>query len=325
MADEEKTEVVVDEKKTEEVVVEEKVEEKTTEEKAAEESDKKETEAMEKFDEILDSEEDDSAAEEDGEEQVAKEEAPAKEEAAKVTSEDDSINAAADDLEKEIDAEFAKTPEQKATEKAEAEQELADEAVAQAKKDEEEAEKPYDCGLSTDPDGDDPYEPALVEALNKQGQDTLNRAVKAEKANEVLSSRLDQASADRNADWLDRKFETLGENFDEVLGNGEFDDLEVGGTQRANRIAVSKRMGVTIDAYVKAGKAIPTRTKLFSMAVNNLFNKETKQPETDKKTIASATKRAKNVLGGGGKKSKAVSGAVSNTQKQKAFDDMLDE
>jgi hypothetical protein len=315
MADEDKK---VEEEVTEEEV---KVETEATEAEAKEEAD---AAKMEEFDSKIDdtdSEEDDSADDDDGEEEAAKKEPPAKEEAAKVTSEEDSINAAADDLEKEIEAEFAKTDEQKADEKAEAEKVKADEDAAQAKKDEEEAEKPYDCGLGTD-EGE--YEPELVEALNKQGQAQQDRAVVAEKANEELTTRLDQASADRNADWLDRKFEALGENFDEVLGKGEFDDLEIGGTQRANRIAVSKRMGAVMRAYAKAEKAIPTRTKLFSMAVDNLFNKETKQPETDKKAIAGAKKRAGNVLGGGGKKATTVSAEQQASKVQRDFDAKID-
>lgn len=291
------------------------------------EADDKEAETLEtmkEFDDKIDSEDDDSAGNDDGEEEAAKEEAPAKEEAAKATSEDDSINAAADDLEKEMEAESKKSDEQKATEKAEADQKAADEAAAKAKETEE--EKPFDCGLSTDEDseGNPGYEPALVETLNKQGQAVQDRAKAAEKANEVLSSKLDQQSAQRNADWLDGKFNGLGENFDDVLGKGEFDDLEPGSDQRANRIAVSKRMGVTIDAYVKAEKAIPTRTKLFDMAVDKLFNKETNQPKTDKETIAKAGKRAAQTLGTGSKKASTVSAAQKALQVQKDFDAKID-
>ena len=331
MADEEKTaEQIAEEKAAETEALDSVIEEgdeKSTEEIAEAKAEKVEA-SMEKFDKALDSDDDDSAAEEkvdDGEEVVAKEEDSAKEEATKATSEEDSINAEADALEKDIEAELAKTDEQKADEKAEDEKKLADEAEAQAKKEAEDEEKPYDCGLSSDPDDEDSYEPALVEAMNKQGQATLDRAVVAEKANAVLTSKLDQQDAMRHADWMDRKFETLGENFDEVLGKGEFEDLEPGGTQRANRMAVSKRMGAVVQVYVKAKKPIPTRTKLFKMAVDKLFDKETKQPKTDKKTIAAAKKRAGQALGSGSKKGSAESAATSKAAKVKAFDDMIDE
>jgi hypothetical protein len=315
MADEEKTKDEVVEEKVDEVVADD----KTTEEKTAadaEEKEQKSVDAMKEFDDQID-EEDNPVDEEvdDGEEK----DDPAEEEVEEKVTAPDSMDAAADALEEEQKVEAAKSDEQKATEKAEAKVKADEEAEAA----EAEKEEPYDCGLKTE--GDDPFDVELVETLNKQGQVMQDRAKKAEADNDKLVGLLNRQADQRTLDWLDTKFNALDENFTEALGEGEFDDLEPGSDQQLNRRKVSARIAVVWEAYETAGKPIPSRNKLFSMAVNKLFNKESKQPENDKKTIKKATARSKQSLGSGSKKATVVSKATSNAQKQKSFDNLIDE
>ena len=324
---------MADEKKTEEESTEETKDALNSaieagDEKEAEDKEEKHLEAMKEFDSLIDSEDDDSADEEtddDGEEKddPAKEEVkePAEKAAEEEVPEPGSIDAAADALEKEIEAEATKSDEQKATEKAEADAKAAKEAE-DAKKSEEE---PYDCGLNTDLEAEgEAYEPALVEALNKQGQAVQDRAKDAEAKNTALESRLDRQEAERTADWLDEKFNSLGENFTEAVGFGEFQDFDSGSVEQENRLAISKRMQVTAKACVRDGKPIPSRNKLFDMAVKRILTKETNKPETDKETANNLAKRSKQTIGRASKKGTALSKAKSNLQKQKEFDALLD-
>jgi len=298
-------------------------EDKTKDEEIIEEESPDETlDAIKAFDALNDGDDDDSAeeADDDGEEEAANEETPAKEEAADETVVEDSMDAKVDALEKEIEAESGKSDEQKATEKAAADAKATAEAEA-AKKDEE---LPFDCGLSSDPDSEDSYEPKLVEVLNKQGQALQDRAKDAEAKNEALESKIDRQASQRECDWLDRKFDKLPDSFGEALGKGEFEDLEPGSVQRANRMAISKRMSVTIRAYVKAKKPIPTRSTLFKMAVDKLHSTETKKSNTDKKTVGKLKKRAEQTLGGGSKKGSARQAGSRVIKALKDFDKKID-
>lgn len=274
--------------------------------------------AMKKFDDKLNSDDDDSAGEDDGEEEAAKEEVPAKEEAAEETVVEDSMEAAADAIEAEIEAESKKTDEQKATEAAAADAKAAAEAEAA----EAEKEQPYDCGLVTESDDEEVtvYEPKLVEAMNKQGQQMQDRAKAAESENAKLYAEIGLAKAERNADWLDTKVEKLGESYEGTLGKGEFIDLEPGGDQQANRMKIWNRMAATSQAYAKQGKEVPTRSKLFEMAVKKLHKIETKKSNTGKETVGKLKARAEQVLGSGSKKGSALSVAQRNKQKQREFD-----
>jgi hypothetical protein len=311
---------MADEDKTEEEVVEETeaIDSaiKDGDETEAEEEETEALDAIKEFDKKIDSDDDDSAVE-DGDDDDSTEEEVEKEVEEEVTA-SDSMEASVDALEEELKTEAAKSDEQKATDKAAKEAKATEEAEeAEAKK-----EDPYDCGLSTE--GEDSYEPKLVETLNKQGQAMLDRATKAEANNDKLLNLIDQQSAQRTLDWLDTKFDALGEDFDEAIGKGEYDELEPGSDQQANRRKISNRMAVTVRAFVNADKPIPHRNKLFAMAVKNVFKKETNKSKTEAETKTKVKKRAGQVLGTGSKKASTVTTDAGAMKGIKDFDKKLD-
>jgi len=306
---------MADEEKTEEEVIEE-------ENTATEET----LDAIDKFDALNDGKEDDSAEEDvdDGDEGDSTEE-EAEEEAPEETDDDDSMEAAVDALEKEIEAEAGKSDEQKADEAAKAEEAADKKAAEDAEAAEAAKEEPFDCGLNTNPDEEgELYDEAMVEVLNKQGQAMQDRAKAAEAESEKLYKEIDRQDAVRNADWLDSKFNQLGDSFDKALGKGEFEDLEVGGDQQANRIKVWRRMQVTKKAYANQNKQVPSRNKLFTMAVENLHKTETKKSKTDKETAGKLKKRANQSLGSGSKKGSARAAGSTALKGISDFDKKLD-
>lgn len=330
------------EEKTEEKV-EEKVEEKT-ETKSEEKTEKKEDEipkevleAHKKFDEKIDSDEDEEPAKEDktSEEKKPEDKKPAdkkadekkdadekatekktageKEVADEKTPEDKEIEEAALKLEKKLEAD-----EQKETEKQKAEKQEAGEKKVEEKKADE--EKPYDCGL--DPEE---YEEDLIKSVNKLGQSLKDdiAALKGDKAE--LVDLVNQQKTDRYAEWLDGKIDRLGEDFVEILGEGELEDIEPGSEQFDNRMKIAARMSLVSKTYIELKKSVPSRSKLFSQAVSFLFNKQKNKSKTAKDTEDKLKDRAGQTIGSGSKTSSAQSATERVIQIQKDFDKKIDE
>ena len=274
-------------------------------------------ESMKKFDEMIDSDDDDTATddttsdddkpeEETDEEESAKTKPTVEEEADEQAAEDKEIEAAAKTLEDEIKADEVKPPEKKVEPVAKVEVKADEKA---------EDDKPFDCGL--DPEE---YDGGYIEAVNKIGQDFKdeNKAVKQE--NEALKQAVAQQISDSQTDWMDRRFSGLGENFTEVFGEGDIDDVEPGSEQFENRSAVSKRIGLVAQAYQKLGKPIPSRNKLFDKAVAYLHKTEINKSKTDEKTSEKLAERKAQVIGKGSNKGSTLSAIEVAKQVQKKFD-----
>jgi len=300
MAKDEVTEEVVDETKTE------------TEEKSPE-IPQEVLDDQEKFDKLMDSEEDDTAAEEDPEKGDDTEEEAAKkvageEAAAKQTAEDKEIEEAAKAIEKEaqeVVTEKKPEPEKKVETKTETE------------------DKPFDCGLPTE--GDDAFDPDMVKAINTMGQGFVDQiaALKAEKA--TLAETIRQQDSARWGDWLDTKFERLGDDFEKVFGAGEYDDLEPGSVQSDNRVRLANRMNIISKAYAKLGKTVPSRNKLFDKALTYEFEKEKSKAKTVAKVKEVLAKRAAQTLGKTTQKASQLSAAGEVLKIQKDFDAKIDD
>lgn len=313
MADETKTTEEAVEEVTEEVV------EETTEETTGE-IPKEILDANADFDKKLDGDDDDSAVEEevedDGEEEVVEKDT-AKEDATKQTAEDKEIEAEAKALEEEILKDDAKEV---------AKKKLATEAEAEVKAEQksEEDDKPFDCGLSTE-DGDEGYDKDLVATINKMGQDGLDRNKALAKENAALQNVINQQANDRYVDFLDRKVAGLGEDFRELLGEGDFEDLEPASDQLENRYKITDRMALVQKTYQKRNQKVPTRSKLFDIAINHLFKETKNKAKTEATTVKKLAKRAGQALGSGSKKSSSTTAATDLAKSNAEFDRKLDE
>ena len=257
---------------------------------------------MKTFDAKLDGDDNDSAGDEDeddGEEEVAKVAVPAaKEEATVKTAEEKEIDEVAAKIEKEAAEE--KAPEPKKVEEAK-------------------EEEKYDCGL--DPDE---YDEGVIKKFNEEGQARLNTEKALKEENARLHDAVMTQNRQRTADWLDSKINALGADFHETLGEGEFEDLEPASAQMENHIKLGTRMGVIVKAYQQAGKPIPSRNKLFTRAVSDLFNKEINKSKTEADTIQKLNARASQVIGKGSRKGATISAAEQTLQAMKEFDAKID-
>ena len=309
---------------------------KETEEKKVEETEQIEAteipqevlDANKKFDDLADSE-DDSASDTDTEENTSDEKTPegkAEEGTAKTdtgetkaveqTAEEKEIEAEATKIEAEILADDVKREAENKV-KAEAEAKVKAEAEKKAETDDE---KPYDCGL--DPEE---FDEGYIKAVNKLGQENQDARKALKSENDELRTVIAQQGNQRYTDWLDSKINGLGEDFHEVFGEGEIEDIEPASEQFENRQKLASRMALVSKTYQKLGKPAPSKTKLFKMAVSylhkNIVNKSKNEAETTEKLAA----RARQSIGPGSKKSSALSAEETAKQKQKDFDKKLDE
>ena len=343
MADEEKTEVT-DETKADETKAEETKATDTAEQKSEEKEVKISPELIElheEFDKEIDSD-DNAAVEEPAEseekkpdetekkvdEKAAEEKkddtGEKKEEAKKVvkevvveqTAEEKEINEAADKLQTELLAESKKSVEQKATEKAAADKLVADEAKAKEG-------KPFSCGLPTE--GEDSYEEELVASIDKMGQEFTDANKVLADENTGLKTMIQQQAGDRFIDWLDRKIDKLGEDFHEVLGKGDLDDLEPASEHYENRQKIADRMSLVAKTHLKLDKKVPTQSKLFDQAITYLHNKVKNKSKIEAKTKEDLKERADQTLGTGGRRGQAITADEKVLQTQKDFDKLIDE
>jgi len=223
--------------------------------------------------------------------------------------------------EKDVEAEIAKIEKQSAepgkVEKEEEPEEKVETKVETEKKDED---KPYDCGL--DPDE---YDEGYIKATNEMGQKFTDeiKGLKSEK-NELISL-ISNQNSQRFTDWLDRKIDALGDEFVEIYGEGEFDDIEPASEQFENRAKLDKRIAITTKAYQSMGKPVPSRNKLFSQAVSYLHKDIVNKSKTDKETIKKLAERKGQVIGKASKKGSTTSALERSAQVMKDFDKKIDE
>jgi len=311
------------------VETEEKVETKTDENTAIPQE---VLDANKSFDDKINSEvisatEEESSDEKTPEEKVAEEKAAtekADEEAAKKdtgekkaveqTAEEKAVEAETAALEKEIIADDAKR---------ETENKVKVEAEAKAKAETEEKvetddDKPYDCGL--DPEE---YDEAVIKQFNQQGQASKDAAKALKSENAELRSVIEQQGSLRHTDWLDSKITALGEDYHEVLGEGEFDDIAPASVQFENRANLDQRMTLTARAYKKLGKPVPSRNKLFDMAVSYLHKDIKNKSKTESETTEKLAATAGQTIGGGSKKGSTLSAEQIADNKIRDFDKKL--
>jgi len=179
----------------------------------------------------------------------------------------------------------------------------------------------YDCGLNPDN-----YDEGVIAAINKVGKENLALKALLEKATADIagSTKATTQQAERaHTDWLDRQIERLGDEYKDIFGKGTIDDLEEDTPEYKNRAAIDTEMLVLLAGYRQTGQKVPSRTKLFSMALNNKFGDKTKQAAVTE-TKEKLEKRAKQTLGRGSESSSAATGMEKALKANKDFDAELD-
>lgn len=195
----------------------------------------------------------------------------------------------------------------------EAETKAKEEADAKAKDD----EAPYDCGL-------DPaeYDEGLIKGLNELGTMLKKRVVALETGHTKNTESLHSVRITKHTDWLDSKVNHLPENLTEVYGKGEIDDIEMDSDQFKARAALDTKISTIASELRAAKKPVPSRNKLFDMAITELHKSTIK---ADDKTKAKLKARAKEALGGGSGRVSAETADAEALQANKDFDSQLDE
>jgi len=211
----------------------------------------------------------------------------------------------------ESQSEKAKTPEELETEKK-----AKEEAEAKVKDDEE----PYDCKL-------DPaeYDEGLIKAVNDLGTMLKKRVVALEAGHSKHAETLVSDRVAKHTDWLDSKINRLSDDdLKKVYGEGDIDDLEESSEQFKARAALDTQITKIAAGLRKAKKSVPSRNKLFDMAVEKLHKGKTTK-KVDAETKAKLEARKKEALGGGSSRVSAETAEAQALQTQKDFDKKIDE
>lgn len=268
-------------------------------------------ESMKAFDAKVDSD-DDSAIEDteevaDGEipaEKKAEDEIPAKKEVKKeVPAKDEDVEAEIAKIEKQSTVKEEK-PEEKPEEKAE----------------EKDKDDTYDAGL--DPEE---FDEDFIKVVNGMGQKFTDeiKVLKSEKSD--LANLVQVQEFRRHTDWLDRKINGLGDDFVEIYGEGEFDDIEPASEYFENRAKLDNRIALTAKAYKNMGRPVPSRNKLFDHAVSYLHKDIVNKSKTEEETVKKLAERRGQVIGRASNKGSTTSALERSAESMKAFDKKVEE
>lgn len=335
-------EVAAETKATEEKSTEEKVtEEKAAEEKVATDADIEAEKLGDDFDKKTDEGDEHTAYTDTPEEKEVKEkaEAEAKTKADEEASEKDSGKEEVDvillkraeqvgmstekagefsskeDLERTVELlEESQSKKEQTPEEKETEQKVKEEAEAKVKDD----ESPYDCKL--DPSE---YDEGLIKAVNELGTMLKVRVVALEAGHSKQVKALHSDRVTKHTDWLDSRIGRLkDDDLGKIYGEGDIDDIEETSEQFKARATLDTKIFELEAGLQKTKKHVPSRNKLFDMAIESLH--KTKTTKVDAKTAEKLKVRAAQALGPGSSKVSVESGEAEAVQIQKDFDEELD-
>lgn len=104
--------------------------------------------------------------------------------------------------------------------------------------------------------------------------------------------------------WFDERINSLGEDFTESLGTGEYDSLKPGSPQVIRRDAVAAQVNNLLAGYNATGQETPSRNKVFDAAARLVLADEFQA--VDRKKVSSSLKKrsGQHIQRVGGSKSK---------------------
>lgn len=222
-----------------------------------------------------------------------------------------------EDLERTVELlEESQTKKEKTPEELETEKKAKEETEAKVKDD----EAPYDCKL--DPNE---YDEGLIKAVNDLGTELKKRVVALESGHSKHAEALVSDRVTKHTDWLDSRINRMSDDdLEKVYGKGDIDDLEEDGEQFKARAALDTKITKIAAGLRKAKKTVPSRNKLFDMAIESL-HKGKKTKKADAETKAKLEARAKESVGPGSSKVSAETAEAKALQTQKDFDNKIDE
>jgi len=95
--------------------------------------------------------------------------------------------------------------------------------------------------------------------------------------------RADQQAAQQEfVDWFDDKVNSLGEDYEELLGSGRYSALEPTSIGLRNRDRIAEQMNVLLRGYQGTGATAPSKDELFNQAMTLALAREIAAVETGK-------------------------------------------
>jgi len=113
------------------------------------------------------------------------------------------------------------------------------------------------------------YEPEVVQAFDKLTDIIRKQEVKiaelGQRSRETAIG-VQDANVREVSSWFDKKVESLGDDFKDSLGVGEYSSLNRNSKQFSNREAIAKQMAIMLSGYNASGINAPPRDELFDSA-----------------------------------------------------------
>ncbi len=195
--------------------------------------------------------------------------------------------------------------------------EVEAEIIAQTDKPEadrpEEIIDPFEGMTKLDPEL---HDPTVIKAftelrdLAKAQRDRLqgfeSKQEQAESAMRDAEDARQQAETREVTRFFDKQVIGLGEDFHGVLGVGDYDSLDKGGAQFANRNKIAEQMAVQLSGYKQMGLNPPAQEEVFTTAARLVLG-DTYQEIHDKKLSGSLEKQStQHIQRPGGSKAKST-------------------
>lgn len=160
------------------------------------------------------------------------------------------------------------------------------------------------------------YEPEVIKAFDavkdviKKQQEVIQGLV-ANSKQESISRQ--QAAMNELESWFDKQVCSLGEDFEDVLGKGNYSSLDRSSPQRAKRDEIANQAAILIAGYQKTGQQPPPREEVFHAAAKLVLGEEF-QKVKEKKISAELEKRSKqHIQRAGGNKQKTNGNPLEET------------
>ena len=138
----------------------------------------------------------------------------------------------------------------------------------------------------------DPEALELLRTLSDASKEQQKQLETYREQQEQLVTADNTATAREVKSWFDAKVASLGEDYSEVLGTGDYDDLPKDSPQLTKRDEIADRAAVLFAGYQATGQTPPPRDEVFETAARSVLAKEFAAVD-GKKLEASLEKRAK--------------------------------
>ncbi|KKM73487.1 hypothetical protein LCGC14_1410000 [marine sediment metagenome] len=148
--------------------------------------------------------------------------------------------------------------------------------VQQKNQESEKVNDPFVDFPKLDPES---FDPEVIEMFNKltgivKGQSETIRSFQDSQdqifsQNQELLRTSNQVEVER---WFNEEVEGLGDDFKDVLGEGNYSSLDKNSSQFANRDAIASHMSILIAGYNSQGIAPPPKSEIFESAVRTVLS-----------------------------------------------------